>query len=152
MGPPQMVGGCDKIGNIRRKTGVPKFTFAGAYPCKVKTEDTDTVVGKRMGNATRREIILATREAMGKQSVTEELTRWAIECRGETEPACIGKVESLNWHVSSKESCAQVTKGWAPYAASAFAMSKRSGGTIGQILARLFFIFARTAGLVSNGG
>src|SRR6516162_3274228 len=103
-----MVGGSDEIGDVCREPRIGELALARADPGEIEAQDGDAAGGKRMRDAACSEVVLAAREAMGKQGVGARFLKRTIEHPGKAQPTRVREVKALKRHVSS-EDAAQIS-------------------------------------------
>ncbi len=98
---PQMVGGEDEIGDVRRERRIGEIAFAGAEPGEVEPQHGNAARRQRRRDAPRRQHVLAAGEAMRKQRVGLDGAVGQIERGGELLPLGARELEAFGRHGGS---------------------------------------------------
>ena len=94
----QMIGGRHEIGDVGGEIRIGELAFARAEAGEVEAQHRDAALGERLGDALRREIVLAAGEAVGEQRKRGGLARGAFQQRRQGLSGRIGEVETLGPH------------------------------------------------------
>jgi hypothetical protein len=88
----------DQVADIGGKRGVGEFALAGADAGKVEAQDRDAERRQRIGDAFRRNDVLAAGEAVREQRIGARRAGRQVEHGGEFLAVRIGEIEALGGH------------------------------------------------------